>query len=454
MNLQQMAGQRQGMPQRAIQSAEILQMNTQELTAYLKQQELENPLVELEDIREETAAVSRQRRKLEWLNSADEQNRGYYGEEFEEEQEREAWNVSREDEGGLAEYVFSQLSPLSKDEREESILYFMANSLDSRGYLTESLHDMAERFEMEEAEMGGYLYMLQSAEPAGVGARNLRECLLLQLDRMAGDTSSARRIVMECLELLGENKLSRISQVLGLPMETVTADCRLVQSLNPKPGSGFSERENLRYIQPDVTVVKFKDYFQVIINDTAYPGIRIQDYYRIMLQEDVPEETKEYIRNKQSQAEWLIRCVEHRKDTLAEVTKAMVEWQHLFFENGPRSRQPMTLADIAGKTGLHETTVGQAIRDKYIQCSWGIFPMNYFFPRPSGFREEAETLRGERVKGEILHIVEEEDKRKPLSDQKITEKLLAAGVQISRRTVTKYRIEMGIPEASERKTFE
>ncbi len=452
--MQQMTEHRQGMAQRVIQSAEILQMNTQELTAYLKQQELENPLVDLEDVREETTSASRQQRRLEWLNSADEQNRVYYREEYEEEQEREAWNVLVEEDGGLPEYVLSQLSPFLQNKKEEEILYFMAYSLDSRGYLTESLHSLAERFAMEEADMARYLYLLQSAEPAGVGARNLSECLLLQLDRLSGDTSVARRIVMECLELLGENQLAKIGQILGISPEEVKENCRLVQSLNPKPGSGFSDRENLRYIQPDVTVVKFEEYFQVIINDSSYPGIVINSYYSHLLEEDVPEETKEYIRNKSGQAEWLIQCIEHRKDTLTTVTKAMVEWQHLFFENGPGYRQVMSLEDIAGKTGLHVSTIGQAIRDKYIQCTWGIFPMNYFFPRPASATEETEKDSSGQIKEQIRKIIEAEDKRKPMSDQKIMDQLVAAGFRISRRTVAKYRTELGFAEASGRKKMD
>ncbi len=453
MEIQMTTAQRQVLSQRMIQSAEILQMNNQELELFIKKQEMENPLIELEDTQEEDHRKSDLQRKLEWLEATDGQNRVYYREEREEEEEREEWNISVEEEESLADFVLSQLTPLCESERDRDILYFMANSLDSRGYLEESLRTIGERFDLSEAEASHYLYLLQSVEPAGIGARNLRECLLLQLDRMQPSFPMARRIVLECLEMLGRNQIPQIGSCLGLSIEETQENCEIVRQLNPKPGSGFSSRENLRYVQPDVTVIKFQDYFQVLLNDNAYPKIVINSYYSRMLKEDNSEEVQEYIRGKLKQAEWLSHCISQRGTTLLEVTRTIVAFQEAFFERGPGNRRPMRLQDVAEALDIHESTVSRAVRDKYLQCSWGIYPLNYFFAKAVGAASGRPVSTPERIQMQIRAIVEGEDKQHPLSDQKIADRLAAQGFAISRRTVAKYRAEMGLREASGRKEF-
>ena len=451
MDIQLATEQRQTISQRMIQSARILQMNTQELEAYIKQQEMENPLIELRDAAPEKEA-SDLMRKLEWLNSADEQNRIYYRDEYEEEETREPWNISAGEDNSLAEYVLAQLMPMMEDDRDEEIFYYLACSLDSRGYLEEDMEAVRERFGLTAPEAAHYLSMLQSVDPAGIGARSLSECLLLQLDRLQEDVEVARRVVLEHLKDMGQNHLPQIAKALGVSLEDVLDACEQIRGLNPKPGSGFSDRENLRYIQPDVTVIKFQDYFQVMVNDGTLPKITINDYYRRMLKGDASDETKEYISTKLNQAEWVMRCIEQRGKTLNAVTRALVERQKAFFELGPGHRVPLRLSDIAERLDVHESTVSRAVREKYLQCAWGIYPMNYFFSRSiSG--EQTETVTPERLRQEIRRILEQEDGVKPLSDQKIAERLAEAGIEISRRTVAKYRQEMNIPGAGGRKHF-
>ena len=458
MELQLAAEQKQNLSQRMIQSANILQMSTQELEEYIKQQELENPLIELEEVPSETRASSDIMRRLEWLNEADERNRVYYRDEYEEEESRESWNISSGEGDTLAEYVLAQLIPQIHNRKDEKILYYLAHSLNSGGYLEEDTASIGKRFGISSEEILYYISLLQSVDPPGIGAASLAECLLLQLNRKKQnpDTTLAKKIVLTQLETLGKNQLDRIARNLQVPLSEVKKACILIQSLNPKPGSGFPDRHNLKYIQPDVTVIKFQDYFQVIVNDASLPKITVSNYYSGLLKEDTSEETKAYIKTKLNQAEWVIRCIGQRSDTLLAVTRMIVELQKPFFEKGLGYRKPLRLIDIAEKLGIHESTVSRAAREKYLQCTWGLFPMSYFFSRAVGGEQDRTSAKNtpEQIKEKLRRLIEAEDKKKPLSDQKLSLQLADSGMEISRRTVAKYRTEMEIPDASGRKLFQ
>lgn len=451
MDLKISLEQKQVLSQRMIQSVEILQMNVQELDHFLKELTLENPLVELEDNRDTPPQKSDMQRKLEWLEAADEQNRVYYGQECEEEQERDVWNLPSEEEN-LPQYVLSQLIPLAKNGQEERIYHYLAYSLDSRGYLEDMPQGLCQEFGLTQEQAQAYLTIFQSVEPAGVGAADLTECLLLQLRRYNQRHALAEDIVSQYLELLGKNQLPRIANLTGASLDRVEEASQLIRSLNPIPGSGFSSREHLRYILPDVTVVKFQGYFEVLLNDNSYSKVVLSHYYVQMLKEDPSPETQSYIGEKLRQAEWVISCIQQRGNTLQAVARALVECQMEFFEQGPGHLQPLRLLDVAEKIGVHESTVSRAVRDKYLQCTWGIYPMNYFFTR-NVTSQGSQVWTPERIRDKMRELMDAEDKKKPLSDQKLADLLKEAGAGISRRTVAKYRMEMGIADASGRKHY-
>lgn len=452
MDLKISLEQKQVLSQRMIQSVEILQMNVQELDGFLKDLSLENPLVELEEAKEAPAPKSELQRKLEWLEAADEQNRVYYGQEYEEEEERDEWNLPTEYGESLPQFVLSQLIPLAKNSLEEKVYHYLAYSLDSRGYLEGMPEGLAEEFDLTLSEAAEYLRRFQNADPAGVGAADLKECLKLQLWRRGEDDTLTEEIVDQYLELLGKNQLPKIAAQAGASLTEVEEACRIIKALNPIPGSGFSSRENLKYILPDVTVVKFQDYFEVLLNDNSYSKVLISHYYVQMLKEDPNPETQNYIGEKLKQAEWVVSCIQQRGNTLTSVARTLVECQKEFFEQGPGHLKPLRLLDVAEKIGVHESTVSRAVRDKYLQCTWGIYPMNYFFTR--GVAAEGEKVwTPELLKDKIRGLIEAEDKKKPLSDQKLADLLKEAGAGISRRTVAKYRMEMGVADASGRKSY-
>lgn len=455
--------------QKMIQSAEILQMDVQELVTYVQQQALENPLIDMEEMEKGISGSlygdtdsgqgenDEFRRKLEWLNRTDEQNRIYYSEEYEEAQNRDPWNFSGE-ENNLEDYVLSQLLMQLRTEKDYECMEFLVYSLDSRGYLADDVGELKEKLGIDDETMGQYIKLLKSAEPAGVGAKSLEECLQIQLERLheAGcleeqDYEELMVLTGSHMEALGKRHFAQIAEQMDISVEDVLRHYEMIRGLNPIPGNSFSSREEMRYIKPDVTVVKFEDYFEVLVNDTNIPHISVNRQYLNMMNEDTTGEVQEYIQNKYRQVQWVQRCIEERNGTLRKVAREMVAIQQAFFEKPDGRRVPMSLRDIAKRLEIHESTVSRAVKNKFLQCAWGMYPMNYFFVKKVAADSVGEGTTPEYVKQQIQEIIRAEDKKKPLSDQKISERLKAQGIEVSRRTVAKYRGEMMIPDTTGRK---
>ena len=443
--------QKQRLSQNMIQSAEILQMSSQELNIYIRELAMENPLVDLEELdnqgnREQTD------RKLEWLGQIDENNRVYSKQERNDEDKDNLWNfIGDSMEDDLSRYLLSQLPAYRLSDSEEKMIGFMIESLDSRGYFTDSLKDTADYLKIREEEVIRLLKLIQTMEPAGIGGRDLRECLLLQIDRKQMDSPIVKTIVSEYLELLAKNQLPLIAKKMNVEVEEIMLAIEKIKELNPKPGSSFASRDNLNYIIPDVTIVKLEGYFEILLNEYKYPQITISSYYKNILNEDCPKETRDYIDSKMRQAEWLKNCIAQRNATLLNITKSIVDIQNEFFFRGT-GLKPLRLLDVAERLGVHESTVSRAVREKYLQCTWGVYPMNYFFSKALD-KNGGDSISTDAIREKIAVLIQEEDKGKPLSDQKITELLNRDGITISRRTVAKYRNQMGIKDASGRRSF-
>ena len=443
--------QKQRLSQNMIQSAEILQMSSQELNIYIRELAMENPLVDLEELdnqgnREQTD------RKLEWLDQIDENNRVYSKQERNDEDKDNLWNfIGDSMEDDLSRYLLSQLPAYRLSDSEEKMIGFMIESLDSRGYFTDSLKDTADYLKIREEEVIRLLKLIQTMEPAGIGGRDLRECLLLQIDRKQMDSPIVKTIVSEYLELLAKNQLPLIAKKMNVEVEEIMLAIEKIKELNPKPGSSFASRDNLNYIIPDVTIVKLEGYFEILLNEYKYPQITISSYYKNILNEDCPKETRDYIDSKMRQAEWLKNCIAQRNAPLLNITKSIVDIQNEFFFRGT-GLKPLRLLDVAERLGVHESTVSRAVREKYLQCTWGVYPMNYFFSKALD-KNGGDSISTDAIREKIAVLIQEEDKGKPLSDQKITELLNRDGITISRRTVAKYRNQMGIKDASGRRSF-
>ncbi len=448
--------QKQVLSQHMVQSMEILQMNAQELESYIEKLALENPVIELPDsvsIQPDSRADDLQR-KLDWLESTDLQNKVYYQQERSAENMQNNWHDSRSSEENLSDYLLAQilLSDYSKEER--TIIEFMILSLDARGYFTDELSSVAQYFSVSTDNVQNLLKDIQALDPAGVGARDLKECLLLQLYRKKDYSHISEVLIQNHLEDIAKNHLHDIAKKLKISIDKVLDACEEIRALNPKPGNSFSSREQLHYISPDVVVVKLEDKFEILINEFQYPHFTISSYYQQLLKETPDRETKTYLQEKIAQAQWVTNCISQRSSTLSRVMKSLVEKQRDFFLYGIGHKCPMKLLDLAAELNLHESTISRTLRGKYVQCSWGIFPLNYFLTsiaaRNSG---NAEEKTPEQIKALIQKIVDDEDKKKPLSDQGISQRLEEFHIRISRRTVNKYRTEMGLPDKSGRRSF-
>ena len=461
MELSMSMKQTQTLSPQMMQSMEILQMGSQELLEYIQDQVQENPVLEMEEKYGKGDDTAVLQRKLEWLESTDAQNRYYHQQDTEDDEKDPISNYGTVDEReeNLYLYVLSQLEVMDLEPELLPVGRFLVESLNQNGWLDESVEDLAEELGKPVEEVEKALAAVQSLEPAGVGARNLSECLVLQLQRRHEDSELAIRIARDYLDPLSKSRYGLIAKSLGVCQEEVRTACDLIRTLNPRPGGGFAARENLVYINPDLFVVNFPDHFELLTNDYFFPNLNISGYYCRMLKSTEDNEVKDYLMGKVRQAKWVVHSIEQRRSTLLRCAECILEFQEEFFRRGPGHLKPMCLADIAQKVGVHESTVSRTVRDKYLQCASGVYPLSYFFSRSLGAPAarpgtEENTSSPDFAKALLKKLIGGEDKHKPLSDQKLCERMAREGCELSRRTVAKYRDELGIPSTTGRKQYE
>ena len=437
-----------------IQSMEVLQMSSQELREYINELALENPTVELVESQDWQAELYQVHQKLEWLDGGDLRGQYEHGQDADDERVDD-FGVTEDDANTLYRFICDQIPPL--EEPLFGAVHFLAESLNSSGWVDEPLEELAEEgfFPLNVLEKA--LEILQSLEPAGVGARCLRESLLIQLSRLPRRNPLACLIVAEHLDALSKNRFGAIAKATGATQEEVREACALIRSLNPRPGAGFDVQERPAYIAPDIIVVPMEDHMELLTNDSYFPTMSISSYYRELLTTTEDPEVREYLLGKVHQAEWAIRAVEQRRSTLLDCVDCITKLQEDFFRLGPGHLTPMTLSDVGARLGIHESTVSRAVRGKYIQCGGSVYPMQFFFSRGLGERSglcpRAAAASPDYAKSLLKKLVEEEDRKKPLSDQKLCQLMAAQGCDISRRTVAKYRDELGIPSTTGRKEY-
>ena len=438
-----------------VQDMNILQMSAMELEEYLGKLSLENPVIELdEDEKDRAKAQMEFQRKQDWLASTDRQNRVYYQNDRDDGSPENYWKDETAEED-LASYLKNQLLLAEYSKTQWEIVDYLILSLDSRGYCQEDLSAVAAHKGVPTETVEALLRDIQALDPAGVGARSLEECLDLQVRRYHPESVLTRRIIREHLPEVAKNHLSDIARKLGVSLSAVTECCAEIKSLNPKPGNAFSGREQLRYITPDALVLQSADGFEVLINEHQYPSFQISSYYRHLEQTTDDQEAREYLRDKIQQANRLTDSISMRQRNLSRVLDFLVERQEDFFRYGPGHKRPLKLSDIAMEFQMHESTVSRTLRSKYLQCSWGVYPLSYFLTGISTVSQaDGEEQTQEHVKLAISEIVRAENKKKPLSDEAIRTKLQEQfGIGIARRTVNKYRQELNIPDKSGRKDW-
>lgn len=349
----------------------------------------------------------------------------------------------------LTEHLVWQLRMNGMPAEEEPIAAALLGNLDKDGYLTIDLQDVAFQLGQDFDVVERLLRRIQDLDPPGVGARDLRECLLLQLRAAGEEDSLAYRIVHDCLPLLEGRRYERIAKELGVSREDVVAAARYIGTLEPKPGRDFDEGE-VRYVTPDVYVYKVGDEFVVTLNDDGLPRLRVSNYYRHVLAAGDNDEAVSYVKDKLRSAAWLIKSIQQRQRTVYLVTQSIVKFQREFFEHGISHLKPLVLKDVAMDVRMHESTVSRATANKYVHTPQGTFELKFFFT--SGLQTaDGDEVSAESVKERIREIIASEDPQNPLSDQQIAKMLKAENVDIARRTVAKYREMMGILPSSKRR---
>jgi RNA polymerase sigma-54 factor len=351
----------------------------------------------------------------------------------------------------MAEHLLQQIQVEPLSDRQQEIANYLIHNIDEDGFLAEdlSLGYIAQSHNVGLDEVEAVLKRIQQLDPTGIGARNLRECLLAQLEgQQKGAALLARQLLLNAYEDVVNKRFERIAKHFALSKEEIRAAMEVISGLNPKPGHDFSEaKEN--YITPDFIVEKVDDDFIVSLNDWNTPELKISSAYRQMLNQKngtYGKETRKFLRQKIESANWFINSIQQRRQTMLKVMQTIIEKQRPFFEDGPDALQPMVMREVAESIGMDISTISRVVNDKYVQMDYGVFELRSFFTEKMQ-TEEGKAISNQRLKNILKQVISEENKAKPLSDDALAKRLKEAGYPIARRTVTKYREQMQIPVA-------
>ena len=348
----------------------------------------------------------------------------------------------------LGETLLEQLHFLSLPAELMSIAEFLVGSLDDNGWLATSIEDVSESIGRPVEDVERVLRVIQALEPAGVGARNLRECLLLQLEAKGLQDTLSFKIIHDHFDHLVNRRFPEIARQLKVGVEEVQQAADVIATLHPRPGLQVSS-EDPRYVVPDLLVERVDEEYLVVLNDRHLPRLRISSAYEGVLREkrkadgSDEQKTREYIQGKLNSARWLIQTIEQRRKTMIKVMNCIIREQREFFDKGIQYLRPLTLQQVARQIDMHESTVSRVCSGKYVQTPRGVFELKFFFS--SGLEtEDGEDVSARTARNTIKTLIDEEDKKDPLSDQRIAELLREKGLKIARRTVAKYREQLSV----------
>lgn len=452
------------------QSLEFLQVPILELRTLIQRELQQNPLLEEKppdaatvEIEPGAAEVDDAKElnfkeEFEILSRIDEEWYRYFTQQHEylpydatRDKKRNFFLESRIQEESLQDHLHQQLLLAGLSEADRRIGELIIGSINDDGYLVQELEELAASSGADPAHLRDLLAVIQDFDPVGVGSRTLKDCLLLQLERLGQGHSLAAAIVTDHLEHLGQKHYKEIAQALKTTLVAVHQAAKVIATLEPKPGRAYTT-EAATYILPDVMVQKAEGPYRVILNDADLPRLRINRQYRNFLQDPSKgEDVKMYVRERIRSGIFLIKSIYQRQQTLYKVASEIVRVQTEFLDAGIAHLKPLTMSEVAQRVGLHETTVCRCIANKYMQTPLGVFEMKYFFT-PGLKTENGQTVSNKTVQDMIAALVSEEDPDKPLSDQELVEQLKAKGIQIARRTVAKYRVVLKIAPSHLRKS--
>ncbi|MBI1870218.1 MAG: RNA polymerase factor sigma-54 [Chlamydiae bacterium] len=451
------------------QAIHFLQLPMMELSTLVQQEMTENPVLEEidreENLNDEKEATDPKDPEVDFddefsrLVEMDDEWREYYRQSGsfsrlseDDEKKRRFYEESITHPESLEEHLLKQWRAFTNQDGDLSIGELMIGNIDENGYLTTSLEELAQLSGKSIESLEKALQMIQTFHPVGVGARNLKECLLLQLARLGKAGSIEARIVESQLEELGKRNFAQIAKILNLPLKDVQKRAEMIGTLEPKPGRIF-DQERTQYVTPDIIVEKVGDEFVVVLNDERIPHLRISHLYRgLMGDKGLESQTKDYIRQKVKSGKWLIKNIQQRQQTIFNIAQTIVKEQQGFFEHGVSSLKPFTMQEVATLIGVHESTVSRAIAGKHMSTPKGLFQMKYFFT-PGFQTQSGEDISTTNIKETVGELVAKEDSLHPLSDQEMVATLKSKGIDVARRTVTKYRKELKILPSNLRKKY-
>jgi RNA polymerase sigma-54 factor len=453
------------------QAIKLLPMSTLELADLLNQEVVENPL--LEEVPTEELAAAEQtpqdkegaedksKEKTDPWDDADYEyffgdylDDGYKARAPQEVKELPPIENTLSTGSSLTDHLEWQLSLQTTDDIVREIGEAIIGNLDDDGYLVASVDEIASMGPWPAEQVEGALRLIQSFDPIGVAARDLQECLTMQIKHLHLEGTPTEKIVSEHLRLLHNHQMPELARKLGITIEELKTHVEIIQHLDPKPGSRFNPQPS-QYVIPDVYIIKVEEQYVAVLNEDGLPQLRISPTYRRLLDKGAAEntdETRAYVKDKFRSALWLIKSVEQRQKTIHKVATSICTFQRDFLDHGIEHLRPLVLRDVANDIGMHESTVSRVVTNKYMHTPQGVFEMKYFFH--SGISSSyGDAVSSVTIKNRIKKIIEGEDPKKPLSDSKIVSILQREGLMLARRTIAKYREELKIPTSNQRKVL-
>jgi len=454
------------------QAIKLLPMSTLELADLLNQEMVENPLLEevpteelqpAEQAQTEKAAEQPSTDKTDAWDDADYEyffgdylDDGYRSRTPAEVKELPPIENTLSTAASLSDHLMWQLSLQTEDEKLKEIGSAIIGNLDDDGYLVASVEEIAAMGDWPVADVERALQHVQTFDPIGVAARDLQECLWLQIRHLGLEGTPTEKIVTEHLRLLQNHQVPEIARRLGMTIDDLKEHIEIIRNLDPKPGSRYNPQQS-QYVIPDVYVVKVEDQYVAVLNEDGLPQLRISPTYRRLLDKNAPgseenTETRNYVKDKFRSALWLIKSVDQRQKTIQKVANSIINFQREFLDHGIEYLRPLVLRDVANDIGMHESTVSRVVNNKYMHTPQGVFELKFFFH--SGISSSyGDSVSSVTIKQRIRKIIENEDPRKPLSDSKIVSILQKEGLMLARRTIAKYREELKIPTSNQRKVL-
>lgn len=429
------------------QSINVLQMSAYELREYIDKQFEENPVLEGE------LELIENKEKIDFNKGINHLEDGY-GENYSYQYNNDEVSIFNfiADKKSLKDYLYEQLCEARSDAKIKEIVSYMIESLDSKGYLENTLEGICYELNIHEEQGKIALDLLQSLEPCGIGARNLKECLIIQLRNKGILDGIIEEIVLNYLECIADNNYNYISKKLKISQQEVQAYGDIIKSLEPKPSRGYYTGEEVKFIIPDAYILKLDNEYNVVMNSAIIPKLTINNLYKKTIENSNNSKEVEYVKEKVDGAINLIKDIDQRNNTILKLLECIVEKQKDYFEKGDNFLKPMILKDIANEIGIHESTVSRAIKDKHILTARGTVKIKDLFCNGiSSDGIDGENITVNVIKDKIKKIIALENKKKPLSDQALCDLLKDKNIDISRRTVAKYREELGIKSSSKRK---